>query len=252
MFARLRRIPWGGAGFVLGLVSLFVSLGGPSWAAGLVDGKQLKRGSVTNTKLGANAVTTSKIRPGGVTGSDVRAGALTFSDLSASVRDAFGVKDDSITTSKLANNSVNGAKIGNDAVENDEVRDGSLGAADLGPDSVGSSQMAPASVDASKLGPNSVRGSGIHASGTAFLNFGTLAAGTCELGLITPPPGLQLSGDVVWATPDAFFGGNLAYSVKTEGPGAIYVKLCNVSNTANSNPDGNGGSWRWAALQVIG
>src|SRR3954471_23260811 len=100
MVAGLRRIPWGGAGFVLGLVSLFVSLGGPSWAAGLLDGKHLKRGSGDHTKLAADAVTTSKIRAGGVTGSDVRSGALNFSDLSASVRDAFGVKDGSITTSK--------------------------------------------------------------------------------------------------------------------------------------------------------
>jgi hypothetical protein len=252
MSARVRRIPWGGAGFVLGLVSLFVSLGGASWAASLLDGKRLKRGSVTNTKLAADAVTTAKIRGGGVTGSDVRNGAITFNDLSGSVRGAFGVGDRSITTAKLADNSVTGAKIGDGAVEGDEVRDGSLGAADLGPDSVGSPEIAPGAVTSTQLGRNAVRGSGIHASGTAFLNFGALAAGTCALQLISPPAGSQLSGDVVWATPDAFFGGNVTYSVKTEGPGAIYVKLCNVSNADNPNPDGNGGTWRWAALQITG
>src|SRR4051794_27748276 len=107
MSARVRRIPWGGAGFVLGLVSLC----GPSWAASLLDGKHLKRGSGTNTKLAANAVTTSKIRGGGVTGSDVRDGAITFNDLSGSVRGAFGVGDRSVTTAKLADGSVTTGKL---------------------------------------------------------------------------------------------------------------------------------------------
>jgi hypothetical protein len=235
----MRRIPWGEAGFALGLVSLFIALGGPAWAGNLIDGHRLTRGSVTNAKLAKNSVTTSKIAAGAVTSSDVRDGTLRAPDL----------HDGAIVTSKLADDAVTGPKIANDSVESAEVRDGTLTADDLAPDSVTSAKVADGSLGSSDLGPNALRGNSLHASGATLINFPTIAAHTCGLKLVAATAVL-MSNDVVWATPDAFFAGNFAYSVKTEGAQTAYVKMCNVSNT-DADPDGAGGGvWRWAALQL--
>lgn len=78
---------------VIGLLALFVALGGSAYAVNSINGALLKRGSVPGSKLKASAVKSAKLADG------------------------------AITSSKLAADSVDGSK----------VADGSIGSADLTP-----------------------------------------------------------------------------------------------------------------------
>lgn len=254
----MSRIPWGPAGFALGLASLFISLGGPAWAAKLIDGASLKPGSVGTSKLKRDAVTTSKIKAGGVTGSDIRNRAITDLDLSASLLARFTPKDGSITSGKLADgavttpklapNAIDGSKIQNDAVENDEVRDGSLTADDLGPNSVGGSELQAGVVDRSKLGRNAVGGPVLDGSGTVSLNFPSIAANRCNFLGGAVPNDVNLSDDVILASPNPAFGFEVTYSVEIESSQTFAIKVCNPRTSAQ-DPDATAGSiWNWVAI----
>ncbi|MEA2404612.1 MAG: hypothetical protein QOE08_1259 [Thermoleophilaceae bacterium] len=268
MSARLRRIPWGGAGFVLGLASLFISLGGPAWAASVIDGHRLKNGSVTNAKLGRNSVTTTKIRTGAVWSSDVHDGSLILNDLSAGLRSQFGIKDGAVTTNKLADNAVTGAKVANSSLGGADIATDSIGSSDLAANSVraselaansvGTSELAPnavasenvvnGAISATKLAPHSVTGSSLDASGRVSLQFPSIAANACSNLGVVAPAGANLLNDAIVATPDPAYGFNVSFSVEAESSQTFAIKVCNPTGGA-IDPDGGAGSnWTWVAI----
>lgn len=66
-------------GLVLGVVAVFLVLGGGAYAAlgkNSVGSKQLKKNAVVTSKIKKNAVTTAKIRNGAVTGAKVKVATL--------------------------------------------------------------------------------------------------------------------------------------------------------------------------------
>ena len=66
-------------GLVLGIVAVFIALGGGAYAAlgkNSVGSKQLKKNAVVTSKIKKNAVTTAKIRNGAVTGAKVKVATL--------------------------------------------------------------------------------------------------------------------------------------------------------------------------------
>lgn len=74
-----RRRP--SAGLVVGLIALFVALGGTSYAAvnlpkGSVGTAQLKNSAVTAQKVKANAIGSGKVRDGSLLAQDFKAGQL--------------------------------------------------------------------------------------------------------------------------------------------------------------------------------
>jgi hypothetical protein len=75
---RMPRPTYGG---VIATVALFVALGGTSYAALTITGKNIKNGTVTGSDLKNESVTGRDIDNGSLSGSDVRAGSLTSSDL---------------------------------------------------------------------------------------------------------------------------------------------------------------------------
>ncbi len=67
----------------LACASLFMALGGPAWAAGLISGSQIKNGSITSNKIGRGQVKATNLATGAVTGSKVARGSLTAADVAA-------------------------------------------------------------------------------------------------------------------------------------------------------------------------
>jgi hypothetical protein len=113
---------------VIALVALFVALGGPAEAKRLVDGKLLKKGSVTSraikngtiakadltktavrslTTTPANSVRSANIVDGQVLAPDLGAGAVTAAALASG----------SITASKLAPGSIGGGSVANGSLQ---------------------------------------------------------------------------------------------------------------------------------------
>jgi hypothetical protein len=158
---RFRRPTAGHLGLVLGAVSLFISLGGTSFAARTVS-SAFKKGSVTS----------SAIRDNTIRGKDVRNGTLASNDLSRGLRalvaqhragprgltgatgpkgergdrgvpgkDGSTLADGAVGTEKLADGSVTGPKLA----------DGSVGGSKLAGGSVGNTALASGSVTFDKL-----------------------------------------------------------------------------------------------------
>jgi len=210
---------------VIAVLALFVALGGPAAAAKKINGKQILKGTVA----------TKQLKDLGITGADVANGTL--------------------TGDKVADAGLTGADLQDGSVTSADVSDGSLVGADLKDASIGAPDLADGSVGKTELQRAAVSGPALDAAGLAQIDFGTIAANTCVNSAISVTAAQvadgSLSDDVVFATPDAFFGLNFSFSVKTEGPLSPYIKMCNVGTTP-ADPDAGGGTkpWRWVAIDV--
>ncbi len=69
------------AALVVATLALFITLGGPAWAAKLVSGAQIRNGSITSAKIGKGQVKNANLAAKSVTGSKVAAGSLTAADI---------------------------------------------------------------------------------------------------------------------------------------------------------------------------
>jgi hypothetical protein len=92
----MRRLNPAWAAVAIATGALFTALGGPAWAAGLINGSQIKNGSITSKKIGrgqvkavnlaagavhatnlaTDAVTAASVAPGSLTGADVAPGTF--------------------------------------------------------------------------------------------------------------------------------------------------------------------------------
>jgi hypothetical protein len=131
----------------LAACALFISLGGPAWAAktakGVVGNKQLRKNSVTSTKiknggvknadLGTNSVSTGKLRNGAVTGPKLGAAAVGNGALANGAVTNGKLADGSVTNGKLADGSVTNGRLGANSVTSSKVQDGSLTSGDIAP-----------------------------------------------------------------------------------------------------------------------
>jgi hypothetical protein len=259
-------------------ISLFISLGGPAWAAGLIDGSRLKPRSVSgkkikplavsNSRLSSNAVTGSKIKNGSVASVDIADGSVQRTDLTP---DIFGglqsalttgslftalFADDSITTAKLAANSVTGIKINpgavsntrlsGDAVTSVKIDDGTVASADLADGGVATADIADDAVTAGKIARNAVTGTEVDASAAPTLNFGSIGSGACDTQTVAVT-GTDVSDDVIVVTPGAGFAGSTA-TATVQNAGQFSVTVCNLTGSA-ADPDGAGAVYRWVAIQ---
>ena len=69
------------AALALAATALFVALGGTGWAGSLINGAQIKNGTITSAKIGAGQVKSVNLATGAVTATKVLPGSLTASDL---------------------------------------------------------------------------------------------------------------------------------------------------------------------------
>ena len=101
---------------IVALISLFVALGGTSYAVTKVGTKQLKNRAVTSAKLRNGAVTTSKLRDGAVTNPKLGDGSVTTGKLVSGA----------VTTGQLGDNAVTGAKVANGSLAGGDVASGTF------------------------------------------------------------------------------------------------------------------------------
>lgn len=271
-------------------VSLFASLGGPSWAAGLIDGHQLKTRSVrgkalapravSNSRIFPNAVTGAKIRNGSVAGADIADGSIARADVvpdffaglqpalapGSLVTDLFA--DRAVTGRKLAVGAVSNTRLLNDAVTSAKVADGSITGADLADGTVATADLADGGVTIGKLADGSVTGAKV-ADGTvgaaklqrnAVTGAALDASGTATLNFDAIAAGACASRpvDVTGAdvSDDAVAvtpGPGFAGTLATaavQGPEQFTVTVCNLG-AAPVDPDGaDGAAYRWVAVQA--
>jgi hypothetical protein len=130
----IRRRP--SPAMVVALIALFVALGGPAQARKLVDGKLLRKGSVTSR----------------------------------------AIKNGSLAKADLSNAAVNSLMVTPvNSVRTQQILDGQVLAPDIGAGAVGTAQLAPGAVTASRLAADSVGGGSVANGSLQTVDIGSFA-----------------------------------------------------------------------------
>jgi hypothetical protein len=87
---------------VIALVALFVALGGTSYAALVITGKNIKNGSITGKDIKNSTLTGKKVKNRSLTGSDIKSGSITGKQIAES----------KLGTVPSANNANNATQLG--------------------------------------------------------------------------------------------------------------------------------------------
>jgi hypothetical protein len=117
---------------LIALLALFVALGGPAQARRLINGKDIRKGTIRSTQIRdrslsthdlsnaairslrqtpAGSITDTKLADGAVTTAKLAGAAVTGAKLAANAVTPVAIADGSVITTKLADGSITGAKI---------------------------------------------------------------------------------------------------------------------------------------------
>jgi hypothetical protein len=98
----MRRLNPSWAAVAIATGALFTALGGPAWAAGLINGSQIKNGSITSKKIGRGQVKAVNLAAGAVHSSNLATGAVRSSNLAPGAVTAASVAPGSLTGADVA------------------------------------------------------------------------------------------------------------------------------------------------------
>jgi hypothetical protein len=206
---------------VVASLALFVALGGPAEAQRFIDGKLLRKGSVTSRA--------------------VKDRSLQVRDLSRRAqRTLRTARNLSITEAKLANGSVTPGKLAPAAVGSLAVADHSLGAVDLAAGSVGAAAVADGSLTGAKIADSGLDARDLARFWGRFrMDVGPVQAGRCwsRVPVLAELQGADISQDLVLVTPGADWPDEeLAFTVSNDGdPSRFVITACNPAGGGHVN-----------------
>ena len=201
---------------IIALLALFVALGVPAQARWLINGKDIRRGTVRSRQIKNYTIATADLR---------RSAVHSLRETPAK----------SVTTGKLADGAVTTPKLAAGAVTGVTVADGSLSGADI-LDGTLTTQDIARYAGRFRVLPEDI---------------GTIAPHTCwhgePRGLAPELAGADISQDAVFVAPRAGFDEqSTAFSWRTSAPNAadpasvtrFVIALCNVTDAAYTAPAG--------------
>jgi hypothetical protein len=202
---------------VVALLALFVALGGPAEAQRFINGKLLRKGTVTSRA--------------------VKDGSLQVRDLNRrSVRSLRATRNNSITEAKLSNGSVTPGKLAFGAVGSPAIADRSVNAVDLAAASVGTAALADGAVSGGKLADGSLDARDLgRFHGRFSVDIPAIDGDRCwaraPAELAPELAGADISQDLVLVTPGANWPEQqLAFTVSNDGnPSRFVLSACNVT-----------------------
>jgi hypothetical protein len=198
MSHRLRRRP--SAAMVVALLALFVALDGPATAARLVDGKSIKRNSITSTQirnrtigthdLSKTALKTLQRTPSSSVGpKQLRDGAVGTRALSAKAVDATKILEGAVGTSAVAPKAIDATKLGDAAVGPNQIAADAVTPSKIADGAVGAAAIADGGLQTRDLGDF---------YGSVSINFGEFAPNTCQFApVVQPQPSSPGAGSVI-------------------------------------------------------
>jgi hypothetical protein len=218
---------------VIAAVALFVAVGGPAQAAKLIDGGDIRRGTVGSKQLKDRSIKARDLTPAAVRSLKATPERSIAADKLA---------DDAVTTRALAAGSVLTGTVGDDSltaadlapnsVGADEVEDNAVGQAEIRTNGVGASEIAAQSIDSGEVvdGGLSVRDVA-RWTGSFSWAIPDLNPNGCEVArvLIT---GAQIAGDLLLVSPTTPWPHDLVYTANGTGLETEFkVQACNRGPT---------------------
>ena len=222
----MRRPP---AALVVASAALFVALGGPAEAERLLNGGDIKRGTVTSKQ--------------------VKDRSLEAKDLSAKAKRALAatpggsigeaqLADGAVTSRAVANATLTADDLAANAVGTEELADNAAGQAEIRNNGVGASEIADQSIDGGEIIDGGLRARDIaRFSGTLEVRFTSVPKQSC-----VPAPvsnvaaGADISDDLVVVSASAAWPDSLTYHVRaSDPPGSFVFVACNPT-IANVTP----------------
>jgi hypothetical protein len=200
---------------VIALLALFVALGGPAEAQRFINGKLLRKGSVSSRAIKDRTVQVKDLKP-------------------KAVRALKKTRNNSITEAKLANGSVTPGKLATGAVGSAAIADRSVTGGDLGPSSVGTAALVDGSIGGAKIADGSLAAQDFgRFFGRFRVQIPAIPASGCwsaaPTGLAPELAGADISQDLVVVTPGADWPDRtLSFSVSNDGdPRRFVLQACN-------------------------
>jgi hypothetical protein len=220
MFRRIRK--HASPASLIAMVALFVALGGVSYAAATIDGKDIKNKTVAGKKLKNKTVTGGKVKSDSLTGTQVNESTLGKVPSAASADQAASAA--SATTATTATNAANAdtaanaTAIANNTVSSVKVQDGSLTGRDVG-----------------------------RRAGNGGIAIGSVAANACEtFADQVDPAGADMRNDAFAITFEEDWPTGLVFSSEnSDSVGYVRINVCNVTNAAI---DAGSQAFHWVAF----
>jgi hypothetical protein len=221
---------------LIAMVALFAALGGVSYAAATIDGKDIKNKSVAGKKLKNKTVTGGKVKNDSLTGAQVNESTLgkvpsaTNADQAGSAATATNAQNAEnavnaqnavkATTADSATTAANATAIGDNTVSSTNVQDGSLTGHDVG-----------------------------RRAGSKTFDFGSIGANACDAFAINiDAGGADMRNDAFAMTFEQSWPTGLTFSTEeSDSVGYVRINVCNVTN-AVLNPGLE--TFRWVAFDV--
>jgi hypothetical protein len=218
---------------VVALLALFVALDGPATAARLIDGKSIKRNSITNQQIRNGTIGTQDLSKRAM--KTLRAtpvGSVTSRHLAPKSVDASKLADGAVGSAALAPKSVDATKLADGAVGPTQLAGGAVTSSKIGDGAVGAAAVADGGLQTRDLGDF---------YGSVSVDFQPFRANACQVAVVDAPQpsapgqGNAIADDVVSVSPGTGSGWPDPIVV-TANPGAgnmLRIVACRVG--------GNGG-----------
>jgi hypothetical protein len=214
----------------IAITALFVALGGPAQAAKLLDGGDIKQGTVASKQIKDRS-----IKPRDLTRETVRAlkatpdGSIGAAKLSENAVTTRALAPGSVLTGTVGDNSLTAADLAPNSVGTDEVEDNAIGQSEIRNNGVGATEIAAQSIDSGEVIDGGLTTEDVARwTGSFSWPVPTLQAGKCHL-TVVQIGGVQIAGDFVLVSPAAAWPRDLVYTVNGSGLQTEFkVQACNT------------------------
>jgi hypothetical protein len=239
---------------VIAIVALFVAAGGPAQAAKLIDGGDIRKGTVASKQvkdrslkprdLSRGAVRSLKATPArSIVDANLADNAVTTRALAPGSVLTGTVGDNSLTAADLAGSSVGADEVGDNAVGQTEIRNNGVGASEIADQSIDGGEI----IDGGLLARDVARHSGV-----LIVDFAELGGGDCQSAAVTGTPAdianTDISNDLVVVAAGANWPIKLTYGVaNAAAPDQFLIYACNPSRLLDK-VDPPAVSFRYAIL----
>jgi hypothetical protein len=214
---------------LVALLALFVALGGPAHAARLINGSQIKRGTVASKQLKDRSIKTRDLSNAAVrmlrSTPDNSVGALKLGDNSVTTR---ALAPGSVVTGTVGDNTLTAADLAPNAVSTEEIGDNAVGQSEIRNNGVAASEIADDSIDGGEIVDHGLSIRDVARQvGTLRWTIEELAVGECDTDWV-PITGMEIAGDFVVISPTSPWPDELVYSVNGMNSETQFkVQACN-------------------------